>query len=1010
MAPTTAWLFVLFSTALFARVFRSEHPATRLVTVLAASLPCLIGLFVIWNSDMGVGAIETNGVYPVINGTVNPGEGRMSFLTAVAFIVCSVALGLPLVAGTRYPWMRQVASRLGAAVSLLGLTVLLGYMVGAPLFYGTSIIPMALPTAIEFILLGWVLAVTPNPLDWMFRGIVGERTLQDDASTRTIRLTRITLVLVVFAVIAIVGVMFMKREIMSAKTTAGNELQTIAQVKSDQISAWYRERLVDADLCSTMAPLFLGFVPPGEKQDHLQVWMDILQRHGFYGRVVLMDSNLNVISSSPVGETQLGSLTLTRSAEALQSGKSIVSDLHLSSVKADFPHMDIIIPLSLPGRPPRGVMLMEISAALSLYPVVDIWPIFSQTAETLLIRAEGKEVLFLNRLRHRPDAALKFKLPLDTPGLPAAVALRGKPGIIEGLDYRRVPVLAAFQPVPGTPWTMVVKIDQAEVYGAAQRQTWLLTLILMILSMTVYLGLGLIWQRHSTHLLRARLAAEESQRRSEFLVTSIIENTAAVVFVKDLAGRYMMVNRRYADLFHVTQEGVIGKTDYDIFPAEYARRFQEADQRAIASDSHIETEERVPHDDGIHTYLDVKFPIPGSDGKPCAVCGISTDITEIKRLQEDLDQAHKMETVGQLAGGIAHDFNNLLQILFGHTEMLLEQLTPGKPQHESVSEIQRIGKRAAALTRQLLAFGRRQVLTPTVMDLNELVSNVSSMLVRLIGENIRLTFEPVPGLWRVKADVSQIEQVLINLVVNSRDAMPSGGTIFIRAENIERAEGDPALQSDRHAGRVVRLSVADTGIGMAPDIRARIFEPFFTTKERGKGTGMGLASVYGIIKQHGGVITVDSEPGKGTVFTIDLPAADGEAVTFAPAFVVPASGGRNERILVVEDEISVCRLITQTLVRNGYRVTAVETCAEAEALNAGNFDLVLSDVVLSDGNGVDLVRSLRRKHPLLRCVLTSGYADIHARRPEITQQPFLVKPFSSADLLNTLAAALGHSS
>ncbi len=410
------------------------------------------------------------------------------------------------------------------------------------------------------------------------------------------------------------------------------------------------------------------------------------------------------------------------------------------------------------------------------------------------------------------------------------------------------------------------------------------------------------------------------------------------------------------------------------------------------------------------TYLVSCTPVFDAAGRLAKIIHFATDITELKKLQKDLLQAQKMETVGQLAGGIAHDFNNVLQTILGYTELLLKNTPADDERRPDLQEIQRSGERAAALTRQLLAFSRRQMLMPAITDLNALIANLARMLARLLGEDITLKLELTPDLGRVRVDPSQIDQVLMNLAVNARDAMPHGGQISLRTERLTLDVADLALHPEGRTGHFIRLVFTDTGAGMTRAVREKIFEPFFTTKGPGKGTGMGLATVYGIIKQHDGWITVYSEPGHGTAFTIYLPAC-AVPITTPPPTPLPATRlprGHGEALLIAEDEPHVRRMTEQLLTKSGYQVTAVATCAEAREKCGAHIRLLFSDVVLPDGSGLDLVRELQQRHPHLRCVLASGYADIHERWPEIAGRgwPFLVKPYKQTDLLHALATAL----
>jgi nitrogen-specific signal transduction histidine kinase/CheY-like chemotaxis protein len=358
--------------------------------------------------------------------------------------------------------------------------------------------------------------------------------------------------------------------------------------------------------------------------------------------------------------------------------------------------------------------------------------------------------------------------------------------------------------------------------------------------------------------------------------------------------------------------------------------------------------------------------------------GVGTDITPRRQLEEQLRQSQKMEAVGRLAGGIAHDFNNVLTAILGYSQMLLTDLSEGDPRREDVREIEQAANRAATLTRQLLAFSRRQVLQPQVLDLNALVENLDKFLRRLIGEDIDLRVHASPDLWLVSADSGQVEQVIMNLAVNSRDAMPTGGKLTIETGNVVL----DAAYAQRHIavtpGEYVMLAVSDTGTGMDEETQARIFEPFFTTKASGKGTGLGLSTVYGIVKQSGGNIWVYSEVGRGTTIKIYLPR---ESVSVLPPRQVrPETTDLQgtETILLVEDEDPVRALAAKILRGLGYQVMEAKLGREAitiaDAHDAG-IDLLLTDVVMPGYSGADLARKLAESRPALKVLFMSGYTD-----------------------------------
>jgi nitrogen-specific signal transduction histidine kinase/CheY-like chemotaxis protein len=388
--------------------------------------------------------------------------------------------------------------------------------------------------------------------------------------------------------------------------------------------------------------------------------------------------------------------------------------------------------------------------------------------------------------------------------------------------------------------------------------------------------------------------------------------------------------------------------------------------------------------------------------------GSHVDVTERTELQAQLTQAQKMESVGRLAGGVAHDFNNLLTVINGTAELAMGGLNEGDPLREDLDAIRQAGRRATELTRQLLAFSRKQVLQPAVLDLNAVITNMQKMLTRLIGEDVALAFAPMKGLGRVRADPGQIEQVLLNLAINARDAMPNGGTLRIATANVDLDETHADLRPPVVAGRYVMVSVSDTGTGMDEATQGRIFEPFFTTKGAGKGTGLGLSTVYGIVTQSGGHIGVASEAGKGTTFRIHLPRVDAaEAGGLTPKAYRRTQGSRaeggSETILLVEDDKALRRLAGRALQAAGYKVLAAANGREALLLlerYAGPVHLVFTDVVMPGMSGWDLADRLRETRPDLRVLFSSGYSDEMIRDPRVLDDPanFLGKPYTVAAL------------
>jgi signal transduction histidine kinase len=380
-------------------------------------------------------------------------------------------------------------------------------------------------------------------------------------------------------------------------------------------------------------------------------------------------------------------------------------------------------------------------------------------------------------------------------------------------------------------------------------------------------------------------------------------------------------------------------------------------------------------------------------------------------LEGQLLQSQKMEAVGRLAGGVAHDFNNLLTVILGYNEMLREHVNEDPIGLDYTLEVLQAAERASALTNQLLAFSRRQVAIPRVLDLNQVVQNIDKMLRRIIGEDVELQLKLAYGLSAVKADPSHIDQVIMNLAVNSRDAMPNGGSLTIETADVELTEEYAGTHLGTAAGRYVLLAVSDTGTGMDALTKSRIFEPFFTTKEKGKGTGLGLSIVYGIVKQSGGEILVYSEPDQGTVFKIYLPvaseAAEDNRIGNGETEAVPAT----ETILLVEDELQVRNLTRSMLSRQGYRILDASSAADALALARemeGPIDMLLTDIVMPQMNGLELAKEMKAARPGIKVLFMSGYTDNAVVQQGLltAEMPFIQKPFTSAALQSKVREVL----
>jgi len=507
--------------------------------------------------------------------------------------------------------------------------------------------------------------------------------------------------------------------------------------------------------------------------------------------------------------------------------------------------------------------------------------------------------------------------------------------------------------------------------------------------------------------------AEESRRESERRFRTLIENSedgilllnreGEVLYASPSAGR--LVDRPAENLVNVSLFELVMGEDHDVLAATLAEvvgtgaRSRRAELRVFV-DKRVRILETVwsdhLHDRGLH-----------------ALIVNARDVTSNRELAEQLQQAGKMEAVGRLAGGIAHDFNNQLTVILGVCTETLRGMSMSDPLREALGDIQEASHRASALTHQLLAFGRRQMLIPKVLDLNALVVNLEKMLRRLIGEDILLTTSLADDLGTVRADPGQIEQVIVNLVVNARDAMPKGGRVTITTENQLVESAELLTSAGLSAGPYVQLTIADTGVGMTPEVLARVFDPFFTTKGQGKGTGLGLSTVYGIIRQSGGHVTAESARGVGSTFRILLPRERRRALTPQSRPEVATLPRGHETVLVVEDEPAVRRLVSRLLTDLGYEVHEAAGASEALAVMERIGDavhLLLSDVVMPGMSGPELGQELHVRFPALRFLYMSGYTDeaILQRGLQIQGSSFIGKPFTPEELAGKVREILAH--
>jgi PAS domain S-box-containing protein len=516
-----------------------------------------------------------------------------------------------------------------------------------------------------------------------------------------------------------------------------------------------------------------------------------------------------------------------------------------------------------------------------------------------------------------------------------------------------------------------------------------------------------------------RKRAEDERRLSAQRQSLHVDQTPLAVIEFDLDGRVREWNPAARTIFGFSHEEAIGRHLSFIVPAAIRPHMDGVWAETVAYQGGVRsTNENVTKDGRTITCEWVNTSLIGPDGRPIGVASMAQDVTERRRAEAEkaalvvqLHQAQKMESVGRLAGGVAHDFNNMLGVILGYSDLALAQVDPALPLHADLEEIRKAAVRSADLTRQLLAFARRQTVTPKVVDLNGSVGSMLTMLHRLIGEDIEVTWQPAASLWAVNVDPSQIDQVLTNLCVNSRDAISGVGKVTIKTGNITLDEHYCAANVGAVPGDYVQLTVRDTGCGMVQDTLSHLFEPFFTTKAIGKGTGLGLATVYGIVKQNGGYIDVSSQPNLGTTFSVYLPRFVGKAPPARSADAPRPTAHGGETILLVEDEPSILRVTQRILEQLGYTVLAASTPGEASGLAreyGGEIDLLVTDVVMPEMNGRVLAKNLLSLYPHLKRLFMSGYAADVIAHGDVLEDGvnFIQKPFSAEGLAAKVHDAL----
>lgn len=511
------------------------------------------------------------------------------------------------------------------------------------------------------------------------------------------------------------------------------------------------------------------------------------------------------------------------------------------------------------------------------------------------------------------------------------------------------------------------------------------------------------------------MPAEESLRCREEYYRALIENITDLITVVAADGTILYESTSLERIMGYSPDEVIGKNNFDFLHPDDVPSLLARFTKGIGNPSAVEPfKARIRHKNGSWRIVEGVGKNLLDDPAVGGIVFTSRDITERKRLEEQFLQSQKMETIGRLAGGVAHDLNNILTVILSYAGFVRDALPADSPIKEDIAEVLTASKRATSLIRQILAFSRRQVIRPQVINLNVLILEMDKMLRRLIGEDVRFVTIPGPDLGCVRVDPGQMEQVIANLAVNARDAMPSGGKLLIETANVTIGQEIMDRHMDALPGNHVMLAVSDTGIGMTEEVKSHLFEPFFTTKGPGKGSGLGLATVYGIVRQHKGAIWAYSEPGRGTTFKIYLPRCEDLPGALPLELSAQPSLGGTETVLVVEDEVSVRKATERTLKRLGYTILQAQ-CGEDALLAAeghtGEIHLLLTDIVMPGMNGRELARRISARRPGIKVIFMSGYTDTVIKNNGTLPNgmEFLQKPFSADTLAAKVRKTLDNS-
>jgi len=970
MAPVTALLFVLHGTSVLLRVRRTSEGLAPWATVVAHSASTLLCVILLLSTSIGIDLpIERLGFHTEGSVAGMP-IGRVSPVTALGFLLASGGfLASATSQAYRVFWVGLAAWWFACVLMGLFTSFLLAYLFGAPLLYDVGYAPPALNTCVAFLGLGMaLLALSARP---------GRRYVTKPPPSS--RMVAFSVFVVLSACVVTGGYLYFRSYAGHHRAEVGRTLAAIAELKVDEISQYRAERMGDARV-------FFGnvafadvvqrhFADPKDAatRDQLYSWLEQVRTQYRYHRLTLLDTELVERVAVPDSATHMASAAVHIAEEVLRTGEIEFVDFHRNDHDQSI-SLGILVPVLGDGGARLGVLDLRIDPETNIYPLMRRWPSTSKTGSIHLVRKEGDRVRFLSDPRGLSDAAFSLRLPLEHDYYPAVRAALGHEGVVSGLDHRGVPVVAFVHPVPDSAWALVVSLAESEAYAPLREQMWLTIAMVVAFLTTAGVAVAFNGRQQRAQFYQAQYEAE----RERTWLRDVLARSLNEIYVFDPDSlRFTFVNTGACRNIGYSAEELSAMTPLDIKPAFDEQTFRRALEPLRKGELEVLVFETVHRrKDGSEYSVEVHLQHLPAGSRPVYLAVIN-DITERVQAEAQFRQAQKMEAVGRLAGGVAHDFNNQVFVITGYCDLLLADAAGNTDLESSLEEIKKAAQRAAALTAQLLAFSRKQVLQPKVLDLNAELAGIESMLRRVMGESVEFSFIPEPNLGNVKVDPNQLQQVVMNLVVNARDAMPTGGKLTVETRNVVLDESYAQSNPDVSPGRYVLLTISDTGCGMTRDTLAHLFEPFFTTKEQGKGTGLGLATAFGIVKQSAGHIMAYSEPGQGATFKVYLPRVD-ELVETTEGGSVELSAGGTETILLAEDEQSVRDLVHRVLTEHGYDVLCAANGRAAVALAEGcerPIHLLLTDVVMPQMSGSEVAEKMRRIHPESRVLFMSGYTE-----------------------------------